>query len=175
MRQKNNILLILLLFFISFSMHAQIVILYKCGEPAFESSMIKPGINIVNNSDFGLELKNIKIRYFYSKDGQSDEQYQIEYAVVGGSYIKVTFKYGFMEITFPDVNMVIPPGGGETGIIQIKVHKQDWSNYNQSDDFSFNPTFSEYREFGKIALYYMDALVWGTEHMPSPTPRMAQN
>lgn len=173
MIRKNSILLCILLVFITFSASAQIVVFYKCGETSLESPMIKPYINIFNYGPDGAELKNIKIRYFYSNEGGAEERSQIEYAVVGSSYVKVTFETGFFEISFPGADMVIPPGGGETGVIQLKINKQDWSNYDQSNDFSFNPTYTEFRDTERIAAYHNGVLVWGTEHNaePSPTPR----
>ena len=172
MIQKIILIIILLLFSISFYVSSQIAVHYRCGETDLESPMIKPHINIINKGDTSVELKDIKIRYFYSKEGNADERFQVEYAVVGGAFIKVTFEYGYFEISFPEADMVIPANGGATGEIQLKIYKQDWSNYDQSDDFSFNPTFSEFGEFGRIALYYQDAVYWGTEHYlgPSPTP-----
>jgi cellulose 1,4-beta-cellobiosidase len=172
MIRKNLLILLLVLICVTISAHAQIIVLYKCGEADLESPMIKPYINIINPSETPFNLKDITVRYFYTKEGASFERYQIEYAVVGSSYVKVAFEKGYFDITFPEADMIIPPLGGETGVIQLKIHKQDWSNYDQSDDYSFNPTFTEFSEFGRIALYYQGMKMWGSEHFkgPSPTP-----
>lgn len=172
MIRKHLILLTILFIAVVFSANAQVVVLYRCGETALESSVIKPHINIINYGETGVALKDIKVRYFYSNEGRSPERSQIEYAVLGGSRILVTLEYGYAEISFPDVDLIIPPGGGETGEIQIKINKNNWTNYDQGDDFSFNPTIMTFTEFPRIALYYQDVLVYGTEHFlnPSPTP-----
>jgi cellulose 1,4-beta-cellobiosidase len=174
MIRKNLLILLLAMLCFAGSAHAQLIVLYKCGETNLESPMIKPFINIINESETPYDLKDITVRYFYTKEGEAFERYQVEYAVVGSSYVKVAFEQGFFDISFPDINMSIPPLGGETGIIQIKINKQDWSNYDQRDDYSFNPTFSELREFSRIALYYQGMKIWGNEHFkgPSPTPNV---
>lgn len=171
MTQKYLILLVILFIFISFSAHAQLVVFYKCGETALDSPMIKPHINIVNYGETGVALKDIVVRYFYSNEERSPERFQVEYATIGGSRIMITLEYGFAEISFSDVDMIIPPGG-ETGEIQIKINKQNWTNYNQRDDYSFNPTVTKFKEYPRIALYDQGVLVWGSEHFlnPFPTP-----
>ncbi|MBN2535375.1 MAG: hypothetical protein JXB88_21030 [Spirochaetales bacterium] len=172
MTRKYLIFLVILLISISFSVHAQVVVLYKCGEPTLESSIIRPHINIVNRGDTGIALNDIVVRYFYTNEGLTPERFQIDYAVLGGSRIMINLEYGYAEISFPGVDMIIPPGGGETGEIQIKINRSDWTNYDQRDDFSFNPTFTAFKESPRIALYYQGTLIWGTEHFinPSPTP-----
>ena len=51
----------------------------------------------------------------------------------------------------------------------VRVHKSDWSSYDQTDDFSFKPD-TVLSDWEHVGLYRGGQLVWGTE--PStPTAR----
>ncbi|MNC76106.1 Endoglucanase 5 precursor [compost metagenome] len=53
--------------------------------------------------------------------------------------------------------------GAQTGDIQIRMNNSDWSNLNESNDYSFDPTKTSYAEWNKVTLFHNDKLVWGIE------------
>ena len=51
----------------------------------------------------------------------------------------------------------------DSGEIQNRFNKNDWSDYDQSDDYSFNPAMTSYTEWDQITIYWNGELVWGLE------------
>ena len=47
--------------------------------------------------------------------------------------------------------------------IKVRVHKSDWSNYNQSNDYSFEAGANTYSPTQRIGLYYKGKLISGSE------------
>ena len=61
----------------------------------------------------------------------------------------------------------------DTGEIQLRLHNQDFSPINQTDDYSFNPDNCMAMsptavEWTHITAYIDGVLVWGTEPGPKP-------
>jgi len=162
-------ILLLLLLIITYNASAQLAVMYKCPEHRSNTPIIKLHIKIINLDSKNIPLNEIKVHYFYEKEGNAEEFFQVDYALIGSSQVNVEFFYGYAEISFPDNEMVIPPGGN-SGEIHIRFSKQDWSNYNQDNDFSFNPEINQYTAHEGIAIYYKEELVWGNEYLPEPSP-----
>ncbi|HEX7057422.1 MAG TPA: hypothetical protein VF260_09545, partial [Bacilli bacterium] len=53
--------------------------------------------------------------------------------------------------------------GGNSGEIQTRINKNDWTNYNESDDYSFDATKTTFANWDHVALYQDGVLVWGAE------------
>lgn len=132
--------------------------------------MIKPHIMIVNAGQETIPLHELKVRYFYTNDGAKDEFYLVEYAVIGSQLVNLSFSYGYVDITFSPAAMVSIAPGGNSGEILVRINKGDWSNYNQADDFSFDPSITGYKQHNRIALYRNDILISGYEYYPEPSP-----
>ncbi|WP_179030795.1 hypothetical protein [Paenibacillus kribbensis] len=49
------------------------------------------------------------------------------------------------------------------GVIQARINKNEWTNYNMADDYSYDPTKNEFADWSKVTLYQNDRLVWGQE------------
>jgi hypothetical protein len=65
----------------------------------------------------------------------------------------------YLEIAFSAGSI---PANGQSGEIQARIHKADWSNFNESNDFSFDATKTAFADWTKVALYQNGVLVWGT-------------
>src|SRR5689334_24815587 len=63
---------------------------------------------------------------------------------------------------------------GATLEVQPRFAKADWSNYDQSNDYSFRTGASTYAEWNNVAGYLAGTLAWGTAPGSSgnttPTP-----
>ena len=95
-----------------------------------------------------------------------------DYAVIGCAnttrkYVKlnqaVTGADGYVEIGFTASAGDLVKSAGNTGEIQLRIAKSDWSNYTQTGDYSFDPTKTAYADWNKVTLYYQGALAWGVE------------
>ncbi|QNU65822.1 HYR domain-containing protein [Ruminiclostridium herbifermentans] len=141
------------------------------------TNTLDPRIMLQNTSNTTINLSDIKIRYYYTVDGDKGQSYYCDYAQVGGSGAqraitssvtgtaqKSTAKPGsdyYLEISFSSNAGTLNPG--EKVEIQGRLTKTDWTNYTQTNDYSFNPTATEYTENTKITVYLSGNLFYGVE------------
>lgn len=127
-------------------------------------------MKLVNNSGSSINLKDVKLRYYYTIDGEKPQTFWCDWSSAGtsnviGSFVKLSSaKNGAdycLEIGFADGAGTLE--AGKSVDIQARFSKNDWSNYNQSDDYSFGSSASDYIENSKISLYIDGKLVWGKE------------
>ena len=67
----------------------------------------------------------------------------------------------YLSITFDDKAGNLE-AYGSSGEMIMRVHKSDWSNYDQSNDYSYGP-FESFQDWDHITLYLDGNLVWGTQ------------
>ena len=142
------------------------------------SNTIDPRIMLENTSNTTINLSNIKIRYYYTVDGEKGQTYYCDYAQqvtasgsqsnitssVTGAAQKSAVKTGsdyYLEISFSSNAGSLKPG--EKVEIQGRLTKSDWTNYTQSNDYSFNSTATSYTENSKITVYLSGNLIYGLE------------
>ncbi|MBN2443670.1 MAG: hypothetical protein JXJ04_20080 [Spirochaetales bacterium] len=147
----------------------QVTVSYKCANTSVSTNQIKPHINLINTGSTAIDLETLKVRYYYTKEGTAGEQLSVDYAAIGKSQITGNIETGYAEITFLQ-NTGSIRGGGQTGDIQLRIFKTDWSVYDQTNDYSFDPTKTAYTEWENITLYENDILIWGTEPSGPETP-----
>ncbi len=142
---------------------------YKAGDTNAGDNQFKPQFNIVNNGPSAVSLSDLTIRYWYTIDGDKPQTFNCDWAQVGcsnlnGKLVKMpTAKAGadaYLEITFGAGSIA---AGGSTGEIQARINKNDWTNYNEADDYSFDPTKTSFTNWDHVTLYQNGTLVWGIE------------
>lgn len=144
---------------------------YRAGDTNAGDNQFKPQFNIVNNGPGAVPLSDLTIRYWYTIDGDKPQMFNCDWAQVGcssvsGNLVKMpTAKAGadaYLEITFgPGAGSIVE--GGSSGEIQARINKNDWTNYNEADDYSFDPTKTSFTNWDHVALYQNGTLVWGVE------------
>jgi len=151
---------------------------YICLEKNPQSQQIKFNLLLFNDSSVPVPLSELKIRYYYSKEGLSNEEFHIDYATIGSSNIIGDFYRGYIEISFKQDAGIIP-NAGNSGEIQVRINMSDWTVYDQSNDHSFNPSLTEWGEYDRITIFWKNTRVSGTEGYgepilsnvkPSPSP-----
>jgi endoglucanase len=154
---------------------------YKAGDGAAATSQIKPHLVLVNGSSSPIALSDLTVRYWYTADSAPGQSYFCDYAVLGCANVKGRFVQlsssrpgadGYLEIGFATTagNLAANANSGE---IQSRFARSDWTNYTQTGDYSFDPTKTAYTDWSKVTLYYKGGLVWGTEpggSTPTNTP-----
>ncbi|WAM33660.1 glycoside hydrolase family 48 protein [Caldicellulosiruptor morganii] len=155
-------------------------VLYKNNETSASAASIRPWFKIVNGGSSSVDLSRVKIRYWYTVDGDKPQSAVCDWAQIGAS--NVTFKFVklssavsgadyYLEVGFSSGAGQLQPGK-DTGDIQVRFNKNDWSNYNQADDWSWMQSMTNYGENTKVTLYVDGVLVWGQEPggaTPAPT------
>jgi endoglucanase len=142
----------------------------------------RPHFEIVNNTTSSVSLSSLTIRYWYTEDGTQSQQFACDYAFVGcsnvtGSFVSMSSPTSTAD-TYLQVGFTSGAGSiaanGNSGEIQTRFNKSDWSNYNQANDYSWNQNQTSYAPWNQVTLYLNGQLVWGTEPggatAPTPTP-----
>jgi endoglucanase len=137
---------------------------------AATTNQIYPNIRVVNTGTGAMALSNVKIRYYYTIDGVKTQTFYCDYSSVGTSNVTGTFvtmataKTGadtYLEVGFASGAGSLAAGGSVT--IQSRFAKSDWTNYTQTNDYSFNSSGTTYADWLKVTAYVSGSLQWGTE------------
>ncbi|MFC4302367.1 cellulase family glycosylhydrolase [Cohnella boryungensis] len=146
-----------------------LVVQYRAGDTNAVDGQIKPHLNIKNTGATAVSLSDVKVRYYFTKDGSAGMNAWIDWAQIGGTNIQLTFGSAagtgadtYAELSFGAGAGSLAPGG-QTGDIQLRMTKTDWTNFNEADDYSFDPTKTAYADWSKVTLYENGTLAWGTE------------
>ncbi|MNW25578.1 Endoglucanase 1 precursor [compost metagenome] len=144
---------------------------YRNNDNNATDNQIRPSLKIVNIGDEAVALQDVKLRYYFTVDGDQSQQFHCDYAALGSSNVKGEFvkldqpvsgaDY-YLEISFTSGAGVLAPGA-DSGEIQIRFNKANWTNYNESDDYSYNGNMLSFGDWDRISLYVGEELTWGTE------------
>ena len=133
-------------------------------------------LQVVNDGPTPINLHDLELRYWF-KPGSLDparkisQQIEIDYAAVGASnvkgYIDPPDQHGLatLRLQFADAAGSVKPYTS-SGDIAVRLHKSDWSAYDQSGNFSFRSNTS-LTNWDRVGLYRAGVLVWGTEPHPA--------
>jgi hypothetical protein len=66
-----------------------------------------------------------------------------------------------MELSFP--TGVTVAADSSTGEIWFGVHKTNWTDYDQTNDYSYDATKTSLADWDHVTLYRNGILVWGVE------------
>ncbi|HEY8464445.1 MAG TPA: glycoside hydrolase family 9 protein [Bacillota bacterium] len=150
---------------------ASVQVSYRCCEAGSSVNTIRPWLKVKNTGSAPLDLARVKLRYWFTADGEGSQTYVCDYTKVGagnitGSFVKLTNPVptadSYLEIGFTSGAGRLAAGAG-TGDIQIRFHKNDYSPYDQSNDYSFQPELLSPGENTRITAYIDGKLVYGTE------------
>ncbi|HEY3994065.1 MAG TPA: cellulose binding domain-containing protein, partial [Ktedonobacteraceae bacterium] len=135
------------------------------------SPLVQPGFKIVNQSSASVALSNLTIRYWYTIDSAQTQQFSCDYAQIGctnlaGSFLSLTPTTSTAD-SYLQVSFTAGAGniaaGKDSGPIETRFNKSDWSKYNQTNDFSWNAQATSFQAYSNVDLYQNGQLVWGTE------------
>jgi hypothetical protein len=137
---------------------------------AATTNQVYLNIKLVNTGSSPVALSNVKLRYYYTVDGAKAQTFYCDYTPLGSANVNGTFVTmataltgadTYVEIGFTSGAGSLAAGAGTT--IQARFAKSDWSNYSQTNDYSFNSSGTTYADWAKVTGYVSGALQWGTE------------
>jgi hypothetical protein len=143
---------------------------YKVGNASASTVDIKGIFNIVNDGMSSVPVNSLSIRYWFTSDGGAQtEAFFCDYAMMGAANVMGSFgaKAGmnadhYLEVTFSAAAGTLAPGA-QTGEIQARFNKTDFSNFDQTNDYSFDATKASFADWQNVTLYQNGTLVWGVE------------
>ncbi|RXE59088.1 glycoside hydrolase family 9 protein [Acetivibrio mesophilus] len=143
---------------------------YATGNAGASTNGINPKFKITNNGAKSINLSDVKIRYYYTKDGDTPQNFWCDWSSAGNSNVTGNFfdapsprdgADAYLEVGFAGGAGTLE--SGESVEVQVRFSKDDWSNYTQSNDYSFNSSASDYTDWNKITVYISNKLVYGKE------------
>jgi hypothetical protein len=134
------------------------------------SNSINTYLNISNEGNVPLSYNDLSVRYWFTEDGTASLNYWIDYAVLGSANIAGQFvtvapvvatasKYFEVKVN-PTLGMLYPLSN--TGNVQYRIAKSDWSGFNEINDYSYLPA-APMAENNHVTVYYKGQLIYGTE------------
>jgi len=157
---------------------AGLKVLYKLGDASATDNTIRPLLQIANTGTSSVNLSDVTLRYWYTNEQAKGQAMWCDWANVGSANVVGTYKAlatsapgadGYMEVSFNAAAGAIAPNGN-SGEIQIRITRNDWSNHNESGDWSYDATKTAYADWDHITLYKGGVLVWGKEPGISAPP-----
>ena len=144
-----------------------ITVQYKNNDTAPTDNQIKPGLQIVNTGTAALSLSTVTVRYYFTREaGASTFSTYCDYAAIDCANVKtkvvqmlapVAGADAYLEVSFTGGSVA---AGGNSGAIQLRLNKTDWSNFVESDDYSYG-TGTAYADASKAVGYVNGVQAWG--------------
>jgi hypothetical protein len=138
-------------------------------ETSTTTTKIEPEFQVVNTGSSSVPLGQLTIRYWFTSDTASLLTAACNYASLGCSTITETATAmaqpapgadSYLQVGFTSGTL---NGASDTGKIKMRVNHADGSNFDQSDDYSFNGSFTSFTAWQNVTLYQNGTLIWGTE------------
>lgn len=146
---------------------AALTLSYQNNNPTTTSNQLQPSLKLTNTSNATLPLTAITIRYWYTSDSSQQQEFACDYVTIGCN--NIGYRIVKMQPEYPGADTYLEinfTGGvlaeGSSTEIKIRVHRSDWSNYDQGNDYSFAPGVSNYSPTQRIGVYYQGRLIEGT-------------
>lgn len=135
------------------------------------NNTIRPYLNVYNEGNTAIPYGEITVRYWLTVENFSLlTNLSVYWAQLGTGKVKMKYvpltqprqgALGYVEYSF-DASAGNLAGGSNSGEIQTGVGKQNWTNFVESDDYSFAPNGS-YTTNDRITIYRNGTLVGGVE------------
>lgn len=190
MRRKSLSLLLALVMLITllgsqltaFAADSGISVQFNNGNTGTSSNSIAAKFKVTNNTGSPLNLADLKLRYYYTIDEDKQQNFWCDHSgyLSGYNYIDVTSKVSgkfvkmssttstadtYLEVSFASDAGNLPNGGSIE--VQTRVARNDWTNYNQGNDYSYKAAGS-YVDWPQVTAYKSGTKVYGNEPIPDP-------
>jgi hypothetical protein len=134
------------------------------------SNQLYCDFQLVNTGTSAIALSTVTMRYFYTEDGTEAQNFYCDYSSVGagnvtGTIVAMSPTYStadhYLQIGFTSGAGSIAAGASVP--VQTRIAKSDWTNYTQTNDYSFNATASTFVNWTLTTGYVNGVLQWGVE------------
>ncbi|MGX1830925.1 glycosyl hydrolase [Paenibacillus taichungensis] len=140
------------------------------GNTSASTNGISPKFKVVNTGNSAIQLSDVKLRYYYTIDGEEAQSFWSDWASIGSA--NVTSKFVKLATPVAGADYVLEVGftssagtlnAGQSAEIQARFSKNNWSNYNQANDYSFKASGTQFANHEQVTGYINGQLVWGIE------------
>ena len=147
---------------------------YYTSNTSTDSNTLYVNARVYNDAASPMDLLPVSVKYWYTFEGAGNiETAELDYAGIqpGGQNIVPYVNRNIQTISqggqtrvettsFSSAAGSIPAGGYVE--LRLRIHKNDWTNYTQTNDYSFG-TQTAYQDWVNVTAYISGAKVWGTE------------
>jgi hypothetical protein len=128
---------------------------------------MKPFLSVLDAGNIQLELSEVTVRYWFSRDTTSPIQAYCDYAQIGCNHVNlsvhpVSGRRGadaYLQVAFDPVALEVEDSSGP---IHIRMQRSDWGPLDESNDYSYN-TNQNFEPSTTVTAYLRGKLVWGAE------------
>ncbi|WP_078856889.1 cellulose binding domain-containing protein [Streptomyces sp. NBRC 109706] len=150
---------------------AAVALHYRSGNGGATADQIEPWLKLVNTGDQPVVLSELTIRYYFKAESPgTDYRFGCSWAVVSCGNVRGSFGLltqpsetadRYLEVGFSSGAGTLAPGT-DTGDLQLRLHRADWQQVVQSDDYSFGAGQTSYGPWERITVRRDGELIWGT-------------
>ena len=142
-----------------------LTLLYRTHFTEIRSNQIGPQFLLVNGGTESVPLAELSVRYYFTPGSAGPLQHWCDYAVLGcekvvSRFVMLEGGRAYLENTFTGEAGLLEPGR-DTGEWQNRFAREDWSPFNQSGDYSFDPSRREFEAWERVTVHRNGVLVWG--------------
>lgn len=157
---------------------ASVSVLYANGSNSPTDGTVDPFLQLVNNTSAAIPYQELTVRYYLTVENFSPIQATVGYAELGTSGVQVRYvalpqpaqgALGYLEFSFTSAKALA--ANGNSGRILAHANKQNYSPFNEADDYSYAPN-PAYAPNNRITVYRNGVLIGGVE--PAPVTATAQ-
>src|SRR5690606_22203903 len=156
----------------------QFAAVYRNFDDNTEDSEIKAEVGIANFSGASVDSGDIKLRYYFTSESEGSDEVAC-FAVAGAPsgadcsdrVIATGMENGhsYIELGFRP-NAFTVPNQGTTGTFQLQIHKADWKNFDETNDWSFDASRTTIGENRRITVYRRSGSDWTRVYGLPPAP-----
>jgi hypothetical protein len=148
-----------------------VAVQYKASNTNPTDNQISATFSIKNVGSTAIPLSELSLRYWFTPDSSASQTATCDYATLGCSKVTSSIvsvspvKTGasaYLNVSFGSTAGSLAVNG-QTGDLQFRINKSDWSNYSESDDYSYDLTKTALTDAPNVTLYRNGVLVWGIE------------
>ncbi|RCR67487.1 cellulose binding domain-containing protein [Larkinella punicea] len=146
-------------------------VLHKDGDNGqLTNNQLKPELQIKNLGSSAVSYQELTVRYWFTSENHASINTFIDWAQLGTSQVKSQYVRlseprqgadGYVEYRFESGAGQLT-AGGQSGPIQSRIAKQNWTVFNEADDHSYAGN-TDYATTSKVTLYQNGVLIWGVE------------
>lgn len=141
---------------------------YLNRSPSPMDNAILPSIKIADTGNTEIDLRRVTVRYWFTKDTTTQSLLgYCDFVQMGCGNVSLSFvpvspvrpkADTYLEIRFSGG---VVPAEGTTGELQLRIHKADYSNFDELNDYSWGSNVT-FQPNPRITAYLDGQLFWGT-------------